>query len=286
MANLDMTDGVYRRIYSGFLGNKKVNRLSWMAEAWFWRLIVLADDYGNISLKWRVLAVDASPVRELSIADAQRLTAEVVAARLAYTYTVDGDEYLHITGFIDKQPAGKNGRRIQRIPMHPEESGGIQNDAGESGGIQGNPGESGGIQDIPRESSPSETTTETTNETTPESKKIQTQPVAALGGGDEKPKKKVKLIPNYSPEFLAFYMAYPSVRRQKKQECWDIWCRDVKAHEKPDKVVEVLMEGLRRWCKCHQWTKDGGQYVCGSEVFLRRRMYLDQPPTAPVKEFE
>jgi hypothetical protein len=276
MANLDMTDGVYRRIYSGFLGNKKINRLSWMAEAWFWRLIVLADDYGNLSLKWRVLAVDASPVRELSIEEAKRLTAEVVAARLAFVYTVDGDEYLHITGFIDKQPAGKNGRRIQRIPMHPEES----------GCIQGNPGESGGIQENPRESSPSETTNETTTETTTKPEKIQTQPVAALSGGDEKPKKKVKLIPDYSEAFLEFYKAYPSVRRQKKQECWEIWCRDVKAHQQTEKVVEVLMEGLRRWCKCHQWTKDGGQYVCGSEVFLRRRMYLDQPPTAPAKEFE
>jgi hypothetical protein len=286
MANLDMTDGVYRRIYSGFLGNKKVNRLSWQAEAWFWRLVVLADDFGNLSLKWRVLAVDASPIREVSIADAQRLTAELVNARLAFVYRVDGDEYLHIIGFIDKQPAGKNGRRIQRIPMHPEESGGIQTSAGESGCIQGNPGESGGIQNNPGESSPSETTTETTNQTTTEVGKIQSNPQPAAAGGvvvGKADKKPPKLIPDFSPQFLAFWNAYPTVRRQDKQKCWKRWQADFLDREK---ASEVVTEGLRRWKNCHQWNKDGGQFVCNPYRWLMNRMYLENPPTAPIKEFE
>lgn len=141
MANLDMTDGIYRRIYSGFVSNPKVNRLSWQAEAWFWRLVVLADDYGNHPANWRHLAAVASPVREIGAAEAQSLTESIVEARLANLYEADGQRYLHIIGFTERQPANKNGRRIQRFPLSPD------NSAGESGGIRVNPGESKKILD-------------------------------------------------------------------------------------------------------------------------------------------
>ena len=133
MANLDMTDGIYRRIYSGFVSNPKVNRLSWQAEAWFWRLVVLADDYGNHPANWRHLAAVASPVREIGAAEAQSLTESIVEARLANLYEADGQRYLHIIGFTERQPANKNGRRIQRFPLSPD------NSSGESGGIRVNP---------------------------------------------------------------------------------------------------------------------------------------------------
>lgn len=124
----------------------------------------------------------------------------------------------------------------------------------------------------------------------PQSGETQTtvQPTAAAPEQDKKPSKpkKPKLVPNYTPEFEAFFRAYPTVRRYKKQECWDLWERDVEKHEKREKVIEVIMDGLSRWCKSYQWNDKGGQFVNGSEVFLRRRMYLDQPPTAPAKEFE
>jgi len=101
-----------------------------------------------------------------------------------------------------------------------------------------------------------------------------------------KPDKKPKLVPDYTPEFEAFWWAYPAVRRYKKQECWGIWERDVEKHEKRDKAILVIMDGLAKWCKSYQWTKQGGEFVNGSEVFLRRRMYMDQPTAAPAKEFE
>jgi len=110
--------------------------------------------------------------------------------------------------------------------------------------------------------------------------------VLVLDAAPAKPAKAVKLIPDYTAEFLAFYKAYPSVRRQKKQVCWDIWKRDIERHQEKPRAIAAVMNGLQKWCKSHQWTKDGGQYVCGSEVFLRQRRYMDEPPTAPIKEFE
>ena len=140
MSNLDMTDGIYRRIYSGFISHPKINALSWMAEAWFWRLVVLADDYGNHPANWRLLAAIASPVREISSAEAKALTEECIAQSLVTLYDYEGQPYLNISGFTKRQPANKNGRRIQRFPMNGPVP------AGESGGIRVNPGESKGIR--------------------------------------------------------------------------------------------------------------------------------------------
>jgi hypothetical protein len=92
-----------------------------------------------------------------------------------------------------------------------------------------------------------------------------------------------KLIPDFSPQFLAFWNAYPTVRRQDKQKCWKRWQADFLDREKASAVVT---EGLHRWKKCHQWTKDGGQFVCNPYRWLMNRMYLENPPTAPIKEFE
>lgn len=141
MPTLDMTDGIYRRIYSGFISHPKINALSWMAEAWFWRLVVLADDYGNHPANWRLLAVVASPVREVSADDARSMTLELVAQSLIVLYESEGQQYLHIAGFTKRQPANKNGRRIQRFPFSPT--------CTESESTPGNPGESKKIQDRP-----------------------------------------------------------------------------------------------------------------------------------------
>jgi hypothetical protein len=135
MATLDMTEGVYRRIYAGFLKNKKINSVSWMAEAWFWRLVVLADDYGNIDGDMRWLTVNAAPKREVDTKQAKILTDELRSAGLIMFYQVDGDDFINIPGFIDRQPANKNGRRIKRVPR-PEDGRG-----GESEGIRVNPRE-------------------------------------------------------------------------------------------------------------------------------------------------
>jgi hypothetical protein len=123
--------------------------------------------------------------------------------------------------------------------------------------------------------------------------KILNTPISPQGGEGvvseskpEKPPKVVKLIPDYTAEFLEFYTAYPSVRRQKKQVCWKIWNREIEKHKERARAIAIVMEGLRRWCKSYQWTKDGGKYVCGSEVFLRQRRYLDEVTTPPIKEFE
>lgn len=132
--NTDLTGGFYRRIYAGYITGKRINKVSMEAEAWFWRLHSIADDYGNFhgdpELVWKA----ASGRRKLTVAQARTWTQELIAAGLAYEYCSDEDTYIHIVGFEAKQPAGKNGKRVQKCPKHP--------DSGESQIIQVNPGES------------------------------------------------------------------------------------------------------------------------------------------------
>jgi hypothetical protein len=126
----NMTDGLYRRIYAGFLTGRRMNEVSLAAEAWFWRLHAIADDFGNLPGDVMVMRAFASPRRAVTIEKVHMMTKELETNRLLVRYEAAGDSYLHIDGFEVRQPARLNGRRIQKYPMH-------------DGGIRGNPGESG-----------------------------------------------------------------------------------------------------------------------------------------------
>lgn len=132
----DMTGGLYRRIYAGFITGKRINAVSWGAEAWFWRLHAIADDFGNLPGDPIIMRAFAAPRRDLTIDAVISMTAELTQQRLIMEYQHNGDSYVHIDGFESRQPAGKNGKRIQRHPIHP---GCIQVNPGESKIIQVNP---------------------------------------------------------------------------------------------------------------------------------------------------
>lgn len=147
--------GIYRRIYGGFLDGRRINSVSMCAEAWFWRLHALADDFGNLPADARWLAPSAAPRRrDVSPEQAETWLQELVAIRLVSLYEVDDRRYAHIIGFEALQPAGKNGRRIQKNPLHPPESDPATCDGGTLG-ILGNP----------KKSSPSHTHTHTHTQT-------------------------------------------------------------------------------------------------------------------------
>lgn len=115
----DLTKGVYRKIYGGFLRGKRINKVSFEAQLLFFRLHAIADDFGNMDAE--CLAVDAFPRgRRVDDDEAEAWAGELVEAELVRAYEVDGNAYLHIYDFVELQPAGKNGTRIKRVPEPPE----------------------------------------------------------------------------------------------------------------------------------------------------------------------
>lgn len=131
---IDHTKGIYRRVYASFLTGRRINAVSMEAEAWFWRLQALADDFGAFPADPRVLPSQAAPRRKIGVAKSERWVGELVEAGLIRLYTVDDIRFGEIEGFDVYQKAPPNGRRIRKYPprVNPGESGGVLMNPGET----------------------------------------------------------------------------------------------------------------------------------------------------------
>lgn len=167
---VDMSMGVYRRLYSALLHGRRINSVSEAAELLFCRLLLLADDFGNLQGDPKLIKANGFPRRTWSIRKIETTLGELLKSghgdrsALVSKYLVGGETYLHIEGFENTQPAGKNGKRIKRYPVSPEQR--IQVNPGDSQIIQCSESETEKIpkprpkplsiptDDVPRESKP------------------------------------------------------------------------------------------------------------------------------------
>lgn len=146
----DMTRGVYRRHFAGYIFGKRINAVSIGAEAWFWRVHdAAADDFGN--LRGEAHHVYAATIgnryESVTMHDVAAWLNELIQIGLVRTYEAEGERYLHIDGFTATQPAGKNGKRVRRVPATALEADDALSRSrrpsdsvpGESGGIRVNP---------------------------------------------------------------------------------------------------------------------------------------------------
>lgn len=116
----DIARGLWRKIYAGYLTGRRINSLTLEAEAWFWRIHSIADDFGNLQGDPLILRSLASPRRDMTNEAVVSLTAQLVAVKLVTRYEVDGEPYLHIDGFEQRQ-APANGRPKHRYPPPAQE---------------------------------------------------------------------------------------------------------------------------------------------------------------------
>lgn len=91
------------------------------------------------------------------------------------------------------------------------------------------------------------------------------------GGGIKQPSP-----PAYSPGFVAFWEAYPNVRKYDKADSWKLW-----RQQRLEPLAPLVMAGLEAWKRSRQWQKEGGEYICNPAKFLRRRRWQDPPRPAP-----
>lgn len=122
----DLTRGVYRRIYAGYIFGQRINRLSLSAEAWFWRVYLAADDFGNFRADPELCKAGTAGLRKVTAKQVSSWLREMRDVGLIEFYTGKaGEPLLHILDFVETQPAGKNGKRIKKFPL-PGESSAIQ----------------------------------------------------------------------------------------------------------------------------------------------------------------
>lgn len=132
---MSQSPGRFKKLYAtGLIEGRRVNAVSLQAEAWLWRLMMLADDYGNLPGDIDILRGRAAPLRKITPSQVRKLTAELEAANLVTRYSVAGEDFINLAEY-ERLQTPPNGRKVQRYPRN-----------GESGGIRldpGNPVESG-----------------------------------------------------------------------------------------------------------------------------------------------
>jgi len=244
---VDMTSGVYRRVYAGYITGHRINGLSLEAEAWFWRLNAVADDYGNMRAEPSLLVAETVGLRQIKTEKVLGLVDEIVSAGLAYRYSVGRDQYLHIVGFEERQPCGRNGRRFKRHPMHPDAPSCVSGNPGESGGIQNNPGAPSPIP-IP----------------IPTPKPTPTAAAVVFDGNG------VAETP-----FDRFWKVWPKrVQKKDAMKAWQV--------NKCDALVEVIIKKVKKWAKSEKWTANGGQYCPHPATWLNGQQWTDDDPPDPL----
>lgn len=235
--SVDMQRGVYRKVYSGFIWGDRINSVSMEAEAWFWRLNAIADDFGNLPGDGYRVAVEAGGNRRITPKRAEDLTKELVDAGLVSRYA-DG-KYIHVVGFEERQPAGRNGRKIQKYPTHPPES-----DLCPNGSTTADPGESGGIQNRPGDSCPPMPMP---------MPKTKTKPTADADGFEE------------------FWTAWPkSERKVDKMKCHQKWVSGGMGSKRSE-----IMAGLAFWKRSKKWTENAGTYIEAPLVWLHNGRWAE-----------
>ena len=118
MTDVDLTQGIYRRQYSGFRSGRRICSVSIGAEAWFWRLHACADDYGNFLCEPGLYESEArGRRRDVSDAQAEAWVQELKDANLIRLYHVKTDRYGSVVDWADTQKAAsRNGKRVRRFP--------------------------------------------------------------------------------------------------------------------------------------------------------------------------
>lgn len=144
----DMIPGVYRRIFSGALHSRRLAILKPLeAELLFWRIIMIADDYGRFRAGPTSLLSTAFPLRpEIGVRKIKRWRDTLVKAKvrkvgLIVLYKIDGETFGYVVGWKEKQTT-RSGRRVMRFPA--PKNAGRKRKPGASGGKRGAPKGSGG----------------------------------------------------------------------------------------------------------------------------------------------
>lgn len=99
-----------RIIREGFLTSDKVDRLSWVEECFYHRLLLAVDDYGRYHADPPLLIGKIMPrkIGNVSNQDIEKWLTACVTAGLVRVYGVDGKRYLEVLQFDQRTRAKKS----------------------------------------------------------------------------------------------------------------------------------------------------------------------------------
>jgi len=204
------------------------------AEVLFYRLIVKADDFGLYHGNPKIIASLLFPLSVPTERKVASWLSELCKAGLVATYTApeDGKKYLKLLSWDKHQ----NRRAMKsKFPLPSE----LDNTCTQTETSE----ENDTCAQMQTDSSVNENVNENENE---ERKRVTAQHGACGGDG-----------------FDRFWSAYP--RKVGKKDAVKVWNQI-----KPDKALtDLIVQGVERWKRSEQWTKDEGRFIPYPATFLR-----------------
>jgi hypothetical protein len=79
--------------------SESINELSWFAEVLFYRLIVVADDFGRFDGRAAVIKGTCFPLRNIRTSQIEKGLKELASVSMIFTYTVKAKSFLQIANW-------------------------------------------------------------------------------------------------------------------------------------------------------------------------------------------
>ena len=103
--------------------SESINELSWFAEVLFYRLIVVADDFGRFDGRAAVIKGTCFPLRNIRTSQIEKGLNELASVSMIFTYTVEARSFLQIANWSKFQTT----RAMKSKWPSPEEDNESQN---------------------------------------------------------------------------------------------------------------------------------------------------------------
>ena len=92
-----------RILKQSICSSESIDGLDWFEEVFFYRLIVNVDDYGVLDARPKILKSALFPLRDVKLAQIEKVVKRLAEAGLIHLYTVEGKPYLSLPTWTDHQ---------------------------------------------------------------------------------------------------------------------------------------------------------------------------------------
>ena len=230
-----------RIIKESICTSENIDQLSAFQETFFYRLIVNCDDYGRMDGRPKVLSSRLFPLRDIKLSQITEAMNALLAAELIILYEKDGHVYIQMKTWDHHQTIRA---KKSKYPDINDEN--VQILTSEYNCMQMN-------ADASRCSR----------------NPIQSNPIRIQSESESESKSRRTSSPETDELFDAFWKEYP--KKVKKPDAIKAWNKIPPLTDPHD-----VIEGVLRWKKSDQWTRDGGRYIPNPATWLNARQWEDE----------
>lgn len=250
----------YRLLKDSICTSETIDALDWIGEVTFYRLLVNCDDYGVMDARPKILKSRLFPLKEDIISDDMIIVLrQLESAGLIRTYKVGGKPFLQVTNWAEHQRVRDSKHKYPTPDDADEEeepeTEETSTDCGDSEQSAQTRGDSRRLAATCGETL--RLAARAGAESESESESISKTSVTRTRARDT------------DPAFDLFWTEYPN--KKAKPAAAKAW-----AKLKPDEgLTKQIMDGLAKWKRSDQWTRDDGRFIPYPATWLNGRRWED-----------